>query len=78
MLFSLSAETRNLIQESTGLSPKEQVNVPVNGYSGHVSSRQKRMYSCGKSRVVSPRGSVYLYLGRILPYAKVRKFLAKI
>ena len=78
MSFSLSSETRNLIHESTGLSPIEQVSVPVNGYSEHVSELQKKLYSCEKSRVVSPRGSVYLYLGRILSYKKVKRFLAKI
>lgn len=78
MEFTLSSETRKLIEYSTGMTPTEQKNVPITGYSQYASEHQRKLYSCKESRLIPPRGSVYLHLKRILSLQTVKRFLKKI
>lgn len=78
MEFTLSLQTRKLIQYSTGMSPTEQKRIPLTKCSQFASEQQRKQYSCKDSRVINPRGSVYLHLKRILPLKTVKKYLGKI
>ena len=78
MEFTLSLQTRKLIQYSTGMSPTEQKKTPVTKCSQFASEHQRKLYSCKDSRIINPRGSVYLHLKRILPLRTVKKYLGKI
>lgn len=78
MVFTLSKETRGFIKDSTGMSPIEQKSIPLKEYGKMTSESQKKLYSCKNSRVIPPRGSVYLQMGRILSLSKVKRFLSRI
>ncbi|MBQ4161544.1 MAG: hypothetical protein IJD84_01430 [Parabacteroides sp.] len=78
MAFTLSGEMRDKIQNTTGLSHFDQQNIPVVELSDCEMEKHRKLYACKKSRVIPPRGSVYLQMGRILSLTKVKKFLSKI
>lgn len=78
MKFTLSSETRKLIEYSTGMSPTEQKNVSITEYAQYASEHQRRLYSCKESRMITPRGSAYLHLKRTLSLQAIKRFLKEI
>lgn len=75
-MFTLSADTRALIQESTGLSSQDQSRKSVDVCKQWDKSRRKK-YACPTQRTIKARGSVYVQAGRLIRMKDVRHYLAK-
>lgn len=71
MNFSLSHESRMLIQQSTQLDSKRQCSTSIRG----IETNKNRDYIVKTPRDVSPRGSIYLQMGRIIPLRKIKSYL---
>lgn len=78
MEFSLSNDTRVLIQRSTGLDMMQQRSVPLSEIHEKDSSEGRKCYRIKKPRDLKPRGSVYLQMGRVLSLKTVKSYLEKI
>lgn len=76
MNFSLSDNTRRLIQQSTGLDYKNQCATAISGIKTAVKKNYDYMIS--EPRDVAPRGSIYLQMGRIMPLRKIKSYLKRI
>lgn len=76
MKFSLSNDSRTLIQQSTGLDYAHQCSTAISNVDskGHGNSA----YKIKDSRDVAPRGSIYLQMGRIMSLHKVKSYLKRI
>lgn len=75
MAFNLDNRTTNIIEKVTGLGEVQQRMLPLAEYSMTIDIEGKREYRCKKTRTISPRGSVYLLIGRILSLKKVKRYL---
>ncbi len=71
MNFSLSHESRVLIQQSTQLDSERQCSTSIRGRKTNKNSD----YIVKDPRDVRPRGSIYLQMGRILPLRKIKSYL---
>lgn len=78
MKFSLSNDTRALIQRSTGLNRAQQQSVPLSEIHENDSSEGRNCYRIKKPRDLKPRGSVYLQMGRVLSLKTVKSYLKRI
>lgn len=76
MNFKLSNETRRNLKISTGHDYAVLTTRPIGSFRGLKDASTSRLVS-SHPRIIKPRGSVYLQLGRILPHAEVRKFIFK-
>lgn len=76
MNFSLSNDSRALIQQSTGLDNVQQCSTTIFGTK--TSTQGNRDYKIKNARDVAPRGSIYLQMGRIIPLLKIKSYLKKI
>ena len=76
MKFSLSNDSRTLIQKSTGLDYAHQRCTAIS----NVDSKRhgNSAYKIKDSRDVAPRGSIYLQMGRIMSLHKVKSYLKRI
>ena len=76
MKFSLSNDSRTLIQQSTGLDYAHQRCTAIS----NVDSKRhgNSAYKIKDSRDVAPRGSIYLQMGRIMSLHKVKSYLKRI
>lgn len=78
MKFSLSNDTRALIQRSTGLNRAQQQSVPLSEIHGNGSPEGRSCYRIKEPRDLKPRGSVYLQMGRVLSLQTVKSYLKRI
>ena len=76
-VFKLSIETKELLHESTGLDYNALTTRPISDIIGSISAINKKKFSHKGTKHLSPRGSVYLYLGRILSLEDVRRIISK-
>lgn len=76
MKFSLSNDSRQLIQQSTGLDCVSQCSTSI--YSPKADVRTNKDYRIRESRDVAPRGSIYLQMNRVLSLRKVKSYLKRI
>lgn len=76
MAFNLDNRTTKIIEEVTGLEGYRQQMLPLAEYSTTINVEEKREYRCRKIKAISPRGSVYLLIGRILSLKKVKGYLS--
>ena len=76
MKFSLSEETRMLIQQSTDLDPVRQRSASFPEM--RTSRKRNRDYQVISARELAPRGSVYLQMGRVISFAKIKDYLKSI
>lgn len=76
MKFSLSAESRRLIQETTKLNFVQQCTISIS--KGKEKEYTNSEYKIKEPRDVAPRGSIYLQMGRIMSLRKVKSYLKKI
>lgn len=76
--FKLSIKTKELLQESTGLNYETLATKPIAEILKLIPHTNKKKFSHKRVKQLSPRGSVYLYLGRILSLKNVRRIIAKI
>ncbi|MBQ8721613.1 MAG: hypothetical protein IJY67_05650 [Paludibacteraceae bacterium] len=76
MKFSLSAESRKLIQKTTNLDFLQQRTVSISKGKEKVYTNSE--YKIKELRDVAPRGSIYLQMGRIMSLRKVKSYLKKI
>ena len=76
MNFKLSAETRKNLQVSTGHDYATLTTRPLSSFHAVGDSSNSRLAS-SHPRIIKPRGSVYLQLGRILHLSEVRRFIFK-
>lgn len=74
MNFKLSNETRRNLKISTGHDYAVLTTRPIGSFHGMKNASKSRLVS-SHPRIIKPRGSVYLQLGRILPLSEVRKFI---
>lgn len=70
MYFSLSKESRVLLQQSTGLDSLQLTKTPIS----KISVRSNNYRSRSK-REIQPRGSILLRMGRLLSLNKVKSYL---
>lgn len=75
MKFTLSKDSRLLIQQSTGLNYTDQC---VTAISDTRKGLKTNEYKIRNARDVAPRGSIYLQMGRIMSLRKVKSYLKKI
>lgn len=73
MNFTLSNDSRTLIERSTGLTCAQQCSTSFSNV--RSVSHVKSDYKMKEQRDVAPRGSIYLQMGRILSLKKVKSFL---
>lgn len=76
MNFKLSAETRRNLKVSTGHDYAVLTTHPLSTFRAMEGSSHSRLASV-HPRIIKPRGSVYLQLGRILRLSEVRNFIFK-
>ena len=76
MNFSLSPESRILIQQSSNLDCRHQCSTAL--YGSESKENTKRDYIVKEPRDVAPRGSIYLQMGRIFPLRKIKSYLKNI
>lgn len=70
MYFSLRSESRELLQQSTGLDSLQLTKTPIS----KISARSNNYRSRSK-REIQPRGSILLRMGRLLSLNKVKSYL---
>lgn len=78
MAFRLSKASKRLLTQSTGIDYKYQVAIPLDKVLEQVPLKNRQRYKIKSVREISPRGSVYLQVGRILSLSKVKKLIGKI
>ncbi len=78
MMFKLSEKSTMLIQQSTLLDSKSQMLHPIAESLCGTDVNRTRKYACHHSRVIAPRGSVYLQINRLLSLKEVKDFISKI
>lgn len=76
MDFALDNSTLSLIEKSTGLNVSQLSEMPMRDVE-QVRSKDS-YYQVKKPREIPSRGSVYLFLHRILGLAKVERYLSRI
>lgn len=74
MNYKLSDETRKNLKVSTGYDYATLTTRPLSSFHAVSGSSNSRLAS-SHHRIIKPRGSVYLQLGRILHLSEVRKFI---
>lgn len=75
MKFSLSNDSRELIMQSTGLNHDLQCSTAISGINDATKRCGAEGYQIKESKDVSPRGSIYLQMGRVLSLKKVKSYL---
>lgn len=76
MNFSLSQESRILIQQSSNLDCGHQCTTAL--YGSESKGDAKSDYIVKEPRDVAPRGSIYLQMGRIFPMRRIKSYLKNI
>ena len=76
MNYKLSSETRRNLKVSTGQDYSVLTTRPIGAFHAKVGSVSSHLVS-SHPRIIKPRDSVYLQLGRILPMSEVRKSIFK-
>ena len=76
MYFSLSNESRVLLQQSTGLNSAQLSSTPISKLNPNPNI--SRDYRVKNKREIQPRGSILLRMGRLLPLSKVKSYLKRI
>ena len=76
MNYKLSEETRKNLQISTGYDYATLTTRPLATFKARRDASDSRLAS-SNPRIIKPRGSVYLQLGRVLRLSTVRKFIFK-
>lgn len=76
MNYKLSNETRRNLKASTGHDYTILTTRPIGSFHAVKSPSTSHLVS-SRPRVIKPRGSVYLQLGRILSMSEVRKSIFK-
>lgn len=76
MNYKLSNETRRNLKVSTGHDYAVLTTRPIGSFHNVEGGSTSHLVS-SRPRVIKPRGSVYLQLGRILPMSEVRKSIFK-
>ena len=74
MRFTLSNETRHAVEKSTGREYSELVKQPMHGLNGGDLATEKR-HETRNCRIIPPRGSVYLQMGRVTPLDVVKRMI---
>lgn len=75
MKFSLSNDSRELIMQSTGLNHDLQCSTVITGINAATKKSRAEEYKVKGSKDVTPRGSIYLQMGRIMSLLKVKTYL---
>lgn len=78
MHFTLNKTTLSLIQNSTGVSPKEQSRTSMSRQLSGMNKKRSKEYLCPIIRSIHPRGSVYIQAGRFLHMEDVHRYLSKL
>ena len=76
MNYKLSEETRRNLKSSTGQDYIVLTTRPINSFGGVDSISGSRL-TTSHPRIIKPRGSVYLQMGRILTMSEVRRSIFK-
>lgn len=76
MNFTLDDKTFTLVEKSTGMKKAQLQKTSLRDF--EKSSKSESFYLVKKTREIFSRGSVYLFLCRILSLAKVEKYLSRI
>lgn len=75
--FKLSIETKEFLRESTGLDYNTLTTKSIADIIESIPAVNKKKFSRKEAKQLTPRGSVYLYLGRILSLKDVRRIISK-
>lgn len=78
MTFRLNKKTEQFLTESTGIDYCRQVVTPMEQTLKGITVEKRKSYFCKSAQKVSPRGSVYLQVGRVLSFQKVKNLIEKI
>jgi hypothetical protein len=71
MYFSLSKESRVLLQQSTGLNNMQLTTTPIS----QITAKNNSDYRVRSKREIKPRGSILLRMGRLMVLSKVKSYL---
>lgn len=78
MTFRLNKKTEKLLTESTGIEYSRQIVMPMEQTFKGISEEKRKCYQCKSEQKISPRGSIYLQVGRVLSFRKVKNLIEKI
>lgn len=76
MKFALSNETREMIQNSTGLNPVQQCRTALTQMK--CATTDSKDYRAKGGHDIAPRGSIYLQMGRVMSLKKIKSYLKSI